>query len=332
MEIVVEGKTTEEAIEAACRQLGQPRDRVEIQVITPGSTGIFGLVGARKAKVRARLKGGAPQAAPEEAQAEAAPAEAARGEAARPPEERRRHARGGRRRHRGPRRTAAEAAAGPLAEPLAEAEAEGVAEAAGPEPAVAEPAALAAAPEAVPAEPEPEPEPELPPASPELVEAAREACEQIVAALGFEAVEVQATALPGEARLELVGEEAPELIGHKGDVLNALQHLVSKIANRRANTRTTVTLDTAGWREERRQGLEEMALKMARKAKESGKPVALSPMNAHDRRIVHLALQGEADLKTKSTGEGALRKVILFPRRRRRNSRRGRGGEPPRES
>jgi spoIIIJ-associated protein len=306
-EVEVEGKTTEDAIEAACRQLGQPREMLEIEVITPGSTGIFGIVGARKARVRARLK----ETRGKEQGREAAP----RAEERRPSR--------GRRRQRTPRRAQAptEAAHPSPAAPAEEPEPEPL-EAA---PSGAEPLETGSLEEPLEAPSAAVPEAELSPPSEELVAAARQVCERIVAGLGYEGVEVRATGLPGEARLELVGEECSALIGRRGDVLNALQHLVSKIANRQTASRVPVTLDVEGWRARRRQALEELALKLARKAKESGRPVAMNPMNAHDRRIVHLALQHDGELKTKSRGEGALRKVVIFPPRRRRNSRKSQG-------
>jgi len=403
MEIEVEGRTTEEAIAEACRQLNQPREMLEIQVITPGSTGIFGIVGTRKARVRARLKGSAGAAGEPAAAKGAAKPSKGGGRGKRPargrqsakardlaraeemagetpveeisgePEpgeelgeerepERGREAgqerdqgrdqergrdqqaiepaRERRPRRRRPRRRRPAAAAAPHEgepEPGAEPDIEGdfepdfeAPEAGGAEEleltgeAVEAAVAVAAAGAAAAAE-----TPAVM-ASEEVTEAAAEACRQIVAALGYEAIEVQVTRLPGEARLELVGEDAAALIGHRGDVLNALQHVISKIANRQTGSRTTITVDAEGWRSRRGQALEELALKLARKAKETGKPVAMSPMNAHDRRVVHLALQGDTELTTRSRGDGALRKVVIFPRRARRG--RGEAKAAPEES
>lgn len=346
--VEVEGKTVEDAIAAACQQLSQPRERLEIEVITPGSTGIFGIVGTRKARIRVRVKEGGKEAAParergrEARSREARPKEArpkearpkeARPEEARPeeaPEERRpaqearEERRPSRRRRRGGR-----AGAAPPTE-------------AAPGAGVAEPEALPeeAAFEAEPARPEApwaEPSRAEPPAvaSEELAASAQEVCRRIVEGLGYEEVGVRSACLPGEVRLELVGEEAQSLIGHRGDVLHALQHLVSKITNRGSGTRVPITIDIEGWRARRSQALEELAAKLARKAKESGKPVVMSPMNAHDRRVVHLALQQDGELTTKSRGEGALRKVVIFPRRAKRgpkgnkNSSRNTSGQGP---
>ena len=327
MEVEVEGKTLEEAIAAACQRLGQPREMLDIEVIHPGAAGIFGIVGVKKARIRARVKGAARKA--EERPAEKPPREERpeeEGAEERPAGERRPSRR---RRHRGGRRTQA----APEARPAEEAEP--------PEPEPEEPEEEEAEP-AEPAEAGLEAvsaaavQPALVLASEEMAAAAEAACRQIVAGLGYDELEVRASRLPGEVSLELVGEEAQALIGHRGDVLNALQHLVSKIANRQTASRTAVTVDAEGWRARRSQALEELAQKLARKAKETGKPQAMSPMNAHDRRVVHLALQQDSELTTKSRGEGALRKVVIFPRKGRRGKGnrsgrpRGGGGGGPR--
>ena len=57
---------------------------------------------------------------------------------------------------------------------------------------------------------------------------------------------------------------------------------------------------------------------MAEKVKRTGKPATIDPMNAHDRRIVHIALKDDSGVRTQSVGEGYYRKLIIFPKKRRR--------------
>ncbi len=52
----IEGRSVDEAIEAACSQLNVPKERLEIEVLNTGSTGIFGIVGSKKARIRATVK------------------------------------------------------------------------------------------------------------------------------------------------------------------------------------------------------------------------------------------------------------------------------------
>jgi spoIIIJ-associated protein len=61
--------------------------------------------------------------------------------------------------------------------------------------------------------------------------------------------------------------------------------------------------------------LQALALKMAEKVKSTGKPAAIGQMNAHDRRIVHIALQDDKMVRTQSKGEGFLKKLVIFPKK-----------------
>ncbi|MFH0808961.1 MAG: RNA-binding cell elongation regulator Jag/EloR [Pseudomonadota bacterium] len=321
MEIVVEGRTTEEAIETACRNLDLPRALVEIEVLTSGSMGIFGIVGVKKAKVRARPKksavspeavGGQGTSSQQEPSSQEVSSEVT--EQPEPPPAggtERRSSRSRRRRRGGKRGPTASAVAAEMPEDAA-----GLGE----PPEEAEEAIDDDDDDSVePESAEGEPEPELPLPDESVVATAHEVCQRIIDDLGAE-VQVNPTALPGEVRLELLGADSSMLIGHRGEVLNALQHIVSKITNRRTAARAAVVLDAEGWRQQRRQSLEELARKLAQKAKQSGKPVSLSPMNAHDRRIIHLALEHDPEIRTKSAGDGALRKVVISPHRSRRGA------------
>jgi spoIIIJ-associated protein len=61
--------------------------------------------------------------------------------------------------------------------------------------------------------------------------------------------------------------------------------------------------------------LQGLALRMAEKVKSTGKPAAIGQMNAHDRRIVHIALQDDNMVRTQSKGEGFLKKLVIFPKK-----------------
>jgi spoIIIJ-associated protein len=71
------------------------------------------------------------------------------------------------------------------------------------------------------------------------------------------------------------------------------------------------------YRARHNEALAHLALKYGEKVKRMGKPITLNPMNPYDRRIVHLALQGDKDLKTMSRGEGLYKKVVISPARKR---------------
>jgi spoIIIJ-associated protein len=76
-------------------------------------------------------------------------------------------------------------------------------------------------------------------------------------------------------------------------------------------------VDIEGYLDSRRENLENKAMRLAAKAKRLGKPISLGQMNAYDRRIIHLALQDFSDVQTRSRGEGPLRRLVIFPKKRR---------------
>ena len=113
--------------------------------------------------------------------------------------------------------------------------------------------------------------------------------------------------------IELVGDNMGALIGRKGETLDALQYLTSIVTNREEEEHWRVTLDAEGYRQKREESLEELAKRTAQKALKYKKPVALEPMNPHERRIVHACLQEVEGVTTYSIGTEPNRKVIVAP-------------------
>jgi spoIIIJ-associated protein len=112
------------------------------------------------------------------------------------------------------------------------------------------------------------------------------------------------------------GGNAGILIGKRGQTLDAIQVIVNKVVNKHNYNHTRVLVDIEGYLETRKENLERMALRLAEKSKRVGKPMTLGPMNAYDRRIVHLALQDFSAVQTRSRGEGPLRKLVILPQKR----------------
>ena len=113
------------------------------------------------------------------------------------------------------------------------------------------------------------------------------------------------------------GGNAGILIGKKGQTLDAIQSLVEKIVNKHNphNEKIRVEVDVEGYLEKRKANLEKLAERLADKSKRIRKPISLGQMSAYDRRIVHLALKDDPDIRTKSRGEGYMRKLVIFPQR-----------------
>ena len=100
-------------------------------------------------------------------------------------------------------------------------------------------------------------------------------------------------------KMELVGKDLGILIGRRGDTLDALQYLANLVANKNNNgERVKIIIDAEDYRKRREETLVKLALRMADKAKKTGQKVVLEPMNPQERRIIHTALQNEAQIET----------------------------------
>ena len=115
---------------------------------------------------------------------------------------------------------------------------------------------------------------------------------------------------------EITGGKAGLLIGKRGQTLEAIQYLVEKVVNRNSRERVRVSIDVGGYLAKKIHNLESLAARTANKAKKNGKPTTLGQLNAHDRRIIHLALKDDSDVITKSMGNGFLRKLVVLPKKR----------------
>jgi spoIIIJ-associated protein len=104
------------------------------------------------------------------------------------------------------------------------------------------------------------------------------------------------------------------LIGKHGQTIDAMQALVEKIVNKKNTARLRVQVDIDGYLESRKKNLIRHAESLANKCKHIRRPVTVGRMNAHDRRIVHLALKDDTSVKTRSIGDGFLRKLVIYPK------------------
>jgi spoIIIJ-associated protein len=212
--IEIEEKSVEEAIAAACQKLKLPRESLEIEIISKGSSGIFGIVGAKKAKIRVTAK--------------VAPVEAAAGNA-------------------------------------------------------------------------------------------KDILTEILRHIDLPTV-VESEVRDDHVYLNIISNGSGLLIGKRGKTLNSLQYLVNRIVQRDVSQSVSVVVDTENYRSKRESSLAELAQELGEKVKKSHRPVTTGPMNAQDRRIIHLTLKEDHEVRTKSKGEGNLRRVVIYPVKRGKNS------------
>ena len=107
------------------------------------------------------------------------------------------------------------------------------------------------------------------------------------------------------------GEDMGILIGKRGQTLDSLQYLTSLVLNKGKADYIRVKLDTEDYRRRRKETLENLARGIAYKVKKTRKPVVLEPMNPYERRIIHSALQGNKFVETVSEGEEPYRHVVV---------------------
>ena len=118
----------------------------------------------------------------------------------------------------------------------------------------------------------------------------------------------------GEVRIEIKGAKATDLIGYRGESLHALQYIANVIENEKSREKKRVLLNIENYREKREQTLKDLAKRMAAKVIKTGKSVKLEPMNASDRRIIHLELQDSDKLTTISKGVEPNRYLVILPK------------------
>ena len=111
-------------------------------------------------------------------------------------------------------------------------------------------------------------------------------------------------------------EEPGILIGKRGQTLEAIQYLVDKVVNKQCGKGNRVIFDVEGYVESRKTELKDLAARLASKAVKTGKPSTMTRMNAHDRRVVHISLKKNRSVRTQSVGDGYYRKLIIFPKKK----------------
>lgn len=140
---------------------------------------------------------------------------------------------------------------------------------------------------------------------------------EVFEAMGIEVTWQKTNAEDGVV-FNLEGENLGILIGKHGQTLDSLQYLVNLTANRGvAEGRVRVIIDIEGYRSRREETLMRLAGHLAEKACRIGEEVHLEPMNRHERKIIHMALQDNRRVSTYSAGDEPRRYVVIVPRRRR---------------
>ena len=116
---------------------------------------------------------------------------------------------------------------------------------------------------------------------------------------------------PDGARINIEGEDGGVLVRHGGEGLQALQHLVATAFRRQLGDDQRIVVDCNGFRKEKDAELRQMALFIAQKAKNSGAPQEMGPLNPYERRIVHIAVAEDPAVSSESIGDAFMKTVII---------------------
>jgi len=149
---------------------------------------------------------------------------------------------------------------------------------------------------------------------PDPLEVAHEFLRQIFAAMQLD-VMIEKFEKEEHKLFNLHGDNLGVLIGKHGQTLDALQYLTNLAANHGAEERIRVVLDVENYRKRREDTLSRLAFRLADKVKRHHEKVVLEPMSAHERKIIHMALQDDARISTYSEGEEPYRKVVIALKR-----------------
>ena len=277
-----QAKTVDQAIEDACRFFDAERDALEIDIVSGGSSGIFGL-GAKKAAIRARKRRLTAAAAEAPERAEAKPLASEMG--------------GVQKRER---------AVQDEVDVEAEAEIDAVTD----------------------FDDEDEPRQVATLSAEEIIRLEADIRAIMVALLKPVAVNVtltiDASASPVTVHID-DQDNSGLIIGRDGQTITALQYLANRIISKSWSQSPRIQLDAGDYRQKQEEQLQGIALFLSEKAKKSGRVQSTRPLSSFHRRVVHMALQNDRGVQTRSKGEGHMKRVLILPVKRGKPA-----GRPPR--
>ena len=278
------------AIRKACEALNVPQERLEIEVVETGSTGIFGLI-RKKAHIRVQVKTAVEEVVDEifEVKKKISGKKPPRKkEKEKSPDNREKN-----------RSSAVE-------------------------------------PKKVEEAVKPEKKSEEPPAVQEVSEESLELLKKellnIVDLMGFPStVEIETEGL--SVNCVLRGEFEDKLTGPEGKTLDSLQYLLRKIVSRKVPERLKIAVDAGDFRQRRQEELKTRAVELATLVKEEGKTQVIPALNPSERRVIHMILQEDKEIRSRSVGDGLFKKILIYKPgkgnrsgRKRSSSRGGRRG------
>jgi spoIIIJ-associated protein len=257
-----EGKDIAEAISKACKALNIPQEDLDIEVLSTGTSGIFGLC-KQKARLRVTLK----KESAGKAEEQSSPR---------------------------PAKTKNERVIEKTKEPLAKekkkaAKSKHAEELSG--------AVMEAKKDFVVGE--------------DLLADLKAGLKQILELMNFPS-EVSVASNKENVNAQIQGEYVNEIVEQNGRILDSLQYLLRKIIGKKYSEKAIISIDAGGFRAARTEKLKQLGLELAAEVKKNGKTKSIPSLNPSERRVVHLTLQDEKEIRSRSVGEGLFKKVLIY--------------------
>ncbi len=257
------------AIRKACEALGVPQERLEIEVIETGSTGIFGLI-RKKAHIRVQVKKAVEDVVDEIFEVKEKVTRKT------PPRQKEKVQDSGKERDHSSVRESKKTED------------------------------IAAQPEKKKNEPLPVQE-----VSGESIELLKKELLNIVELMGFPStVDIETDGLSVNCTLR--GEFEDKLTGPEGKTLDSLQYLLRKIVSRKVPERLKIAVDAGDFRQRRQEELKVRAVELAALVKEDGKTQVIPALNPSERRVIHMILQEDKEIRSRSVGDGLFKKILIY--------------------
>lgn len=157
--------------------------------------------------------------------------------------------------------------------------------------------------------------------------------QQLLTLMGLPS-EVQAVFEQNTVQCNISGMHEEHIVGTEGRTLDSLQYLLRKMVSRYLPDKVMLALNAGDFRERRAEELKVRAVELASQVKEDGKTQAIPALNPSERRVVHMALQDDKGVRSRSVGEGLFKKVLIYKpgKNRRPASKKRRGGQGGRPS
>lgn len=280
------GKDVADALKNACEELGLSQEKLEVEIIDTGSTGIFGLI-RKKARIRVSLRNGSTTS-----------------------------------------RTVKKLAEEPKKEQPSV-----------PEPEEQEAIAIdedESATDSVDEEFDdvPDSEDEVQQEiviSADSIEKIRSDLEKLIILMGFQAeISIQVSGASVECILK--GDELDDLIGAEGKTIDSIQYLIRKISAKKCPERLRISVNVGNFRERRMEELKQLAVDLAAQVKLSGKTQIIPALNPSERREIHIILQDDKEVRSRSVGEGLFKKVLIYKAGKNGRSGRRKSGAHPKHA